>query len=229
MSEELKENIELKTENNLDSILENSANDIPPIVEINSINMNTLASADRTEADVLSGSAVFPDKKKRGRPKKPDLNNPVKSATTPRPILSGIQNNINPAINSNDAAIEPCAEILVMMTNASGMVLAQSDAGAMTKDEAMLAKSGYVAYLKTKGVDNVPAWVILAGSLCPYYLRIITTTPAKTTVASGLRKGWFGIKEFFISRKNKKNAQFNSRDDFKRENNTGEETGTKNL
>lgn len=210
----------------LDSVLAQSANDIPPIAEPISA-MNAVPPADRTggTANPAGGDAVTsPVKRGRGRPKKEGKDTPPSGSAPPRPKLSGVQQPPAPG----DEAIEPCAQILTMMTNASGMVLAQGEVGAMTPEEQMLVKGGYVAYLKAKGVTNVPAWVILAGSLSPYYLRIITTTPAKTTVASGLRKAWFGIKEFFIKRKNK-NAHANSRPDVKRENNPSEKTGEENI
>lgn len=216
------------TASDLDSVLSESANDVPPHVSESATIPNAVPPADRTGGAALPGSGdavAAPGKRGRGRPRKSGVDTPPNGAATSRPKLNGV----TPPVNSADAAIEPCAEILVMMTNASGMMLAQGEAGAMSRDEAILAKHGYVAYLKAKGVENVPAWVILAGSLCPYYLRIITTTPAKTTVATGMRRAWFGIKEFFINRKAKKNAYSNSGDDIKRENNSSETISPQNV
>ena len=214
----------------LSDILEQSANDIPPAVE------NVAGVIQELENIGSEAGGQAPDtgalhekvKRKRGRPPKTDKAKDDPSTPRERPIINGADQRPQPGAVADDPAIAPCAEILTMLTNASGMVLAQGDAGAMTKDEQMLVRGGYVAYLRAKGVTNVPPWVILAGALSPYYLRIITTTPAKTTVASGLRKAWFGVKEFFISRKNKY-AHDDNRDNVKRKINASEADSEKNL
>lgn len=209
----------------LESVLQKSANDVPPAVSETAALPNAAPSADRTEgAATVSSDATV--KRGRGRPKKEGSNTPPPGSTSPRPKLHGTNPHSNPQAINEDAAILPCAEILTMMTNASGMVLAQGEEGAMTQEEQMLVRMGYVGYLKAKGVQNVPPWVILAGSLSPYYLRIITTTKAKTTVASGLRKAWFGIKEFFIR---KKDAHANRRNNPKRKDDNSEKTSETNV
>lgn len=138
--------------------------------------------------------------KKRGRPKK------VKNESFKEDI-KGLDTQLPPVDNST-AGIEPCAEIAVAMVNMSGMFLGGEQA-VMHKNEMILAKNGFVAYFTAKGIDNVPAWVVLAGALTPYYLRVLTTTPAKTNVSNFGGRLILRVKEMF---KGKKYARSNSRD-----------------
>lgn len=209
------DNEENKTLDNLESVINDVVSDVAepsPVADMPIAEAAAGGSAVSTQAAI----SVEPEKKKRGRPRKDGSQSPPKTEQ-PRPKIIGVQAPISP----EQAAIEPCAEICVMMVNSSGMLLG-GEAGAMNQNEALLAKSGFVAYFKAKGVQNVPPWVVLAGALAPYYLRVITTTPAKTTVASGTRRIWFGLKEWF---KGRKNARSNRGNDTKRENDTSAAAG----
>jgi hypothetical protein len=158
----------------------------------------------------------------RGRPRKTAAPGAAPTGQAkPRPNLNGVPNStVSGAVNMETAGIEPCAELCVMMVNASGMALG-GEAAAMQGQEIMLAKNGFVAYFKAKGIHNVPAWVVLAGALSPYYLRVLTTTPAKTTVSTLIGRGVFRVKEIW---KAKKNARSNRRNNNERQNNTSPET-----
>jgi hypothetical protein len=157
---------------------------------------------------------------KRGRKPKPrdEHGNIIGGKEKPRPILAGV----GQTVPHDGAAIDPAAEVAVMMVNASGMMLGGADA-AMRHEEVILAKQGFVSYFKAKGVDSIPPWVVLAGALCPYYLRVITATPAKPKITSIFSKLGAYLKGFFAGRKGSKSAYFNSRADYERQNNASTE------
>lgn len=165
---------------------------------------------------------------KRGRKKLPrdaegNIIRPDGSTYKPRPTLNGIS---QAAVIQQDAGIEPAAEVAVALVGMSGIALGGEQA-IMQEQEKLLAKSGFVAYFKAKGIDNIPPWVILAGGLAPYYMRVLTATPAKSVVVRASEKMYIGIRNLF-SRKSK-NARSNSRDDTQRENDTSAETGEKSA
>lgn len=164
-------------------------------------------------------NATVQAKRGRGRPKKTE--------NIQKPKLNGIEQNRTteqfstiPPVNTDIAGIEPCAQVCVSMIGMSGMMLGGEQA-AMTQAEQALAKDGFVAYFKAKGIHNVPAWVLVLGAVSPYYTRIIATTPAKHTVSTLFGRMSFGIKEFFRKRKN---ARSNRRNDIQRENYTSDKT-----
>lgn len=137
---------------------------------------------------------------------------------TDRPTLNGIPH-ITPSPLAGQEGIEPCAQIATSMVAFSGMALG-GEAAVMMANEQILIKDGFVAYFKAKGINNVPAWVVLAGALAPYYMRVFTTTPAKTKAALFVEKATFGVKHLFGKMRN---ARANRRNDTKRENNGSEE------
>jgi len=148
-----------------------------------------------------------PKKRGRGRPRKTDNVQTKPTLAPAREPLAGVAQ----APSKQDASIKACAEMSVMMVNTTGLVLAGGEDGMMTQDEKTLATGGFEAYFHAKGVDNIPAWVILAGSLTPYYMRVMMTPSAKTKVATGVVRVWMGIKNLF--KRGKKNARPNSGND----------------
>lgn len=175
--------------------------------------------ADMQQPEPVVGQPQAQTPKQRGRRPLPrDANgNIIRDGAKPQPQIIGVQAPIDPA----NAAIEPCAELAVMLVNTSGMMLGGEN-GAMQQNEALLAKSGFVSYFKAKGVENVPAWVVLAGALAPYYLRVITTTPAKSKISSFFERTYLNIRDFIVR---KKNARFNRRDNNVGKDNTSTQVG----
>lgn len=218
------QNTESDAEKTLDNVLNDVAADVVPPSPVADIGGASSFSG-RAGDDVPPISvSVPPEKGKRGRKPKPrdEHGNIIKDGeeVKPRPKLVGVTAGAGQTVNHDTAAIDPAAEVAVMLVNTSGMMLG-GEAGAMKEQEALLAKQGFVAYFKAKGVNNVPPWVILAGALSPYYLRVITTTPAKPKISSFFGKLGAYIKGFF---KGRKNARSYSGDDIKRENDTSEKT-----
>ncbi len=155
----------------------------------------------------------------RGRKKKPrDANGKIiQDEPKVKPAVEGL----GKTVNHEQAAIDPAAEVAVMMVNVSGMMLAGEE-GRMKQEEAMLAKGGFVAYFKAKGVSNVPPWVVLAGALAPYYMRVFNEKPARSKIKTLAEKAYFGFSRLFGR---VKDARFNSRDNNVRQNDTGEKAG----
>lgn len=224
---EIIEENETASKSSIDDVVADVIADVSPPSPIadmpEAVNGNADRTAPLTASPMPESVTVAPaaPKRGRGRPRKEGgLHNANPSAATSRPKIDGVKSTVSPAINPDTAAIEPCAEMCVMMVNTSGMMLG-GELAAMTKEEIALSKSGFVSYFRAKGVNNVPPWVVLAGSLTPYYLRILTTTPAKTTVSTVVGRAWFAIKEKWKARKN---ARSYSRHNPKRENDTRTET-----
>jgi hypothetical protein len=158
----------------------------------------------------------------RGRKKKPrDANGKIiqDGEAKPKPAVEGL----GKTVHHETAAIDPAAEVAVMMVNVSGQMLAGAE-GKMTQDEAMLAKGGFVAYFKAKGVSNVPPWVVLAGALAPYYMRVFNEKPARSKIKTLAEKAYFGFSRIFGR---VKDARFNSRDNNVRQNDTSEKASEK--
>lgn len=207
---------------NLDDVLEKTVGDVVPPSPVADMPQASVASAGAAVGNAgLQPEAPAPaaQAKKRGRPPK---EKPLEGMQ--RPIIKGAPIAQNP-VNIDTAGIEPCAELGVMLVNASGMALG-GELAAMQQVEAKLAKDGFVSYFKAKGVHNVPAWVVLAGSLAPYYMRVLTQTPAKTTVSTIFGRISLRAKEIW---KAKKNARFNSGNNVKRENDLSEKTSDKSA
>lgn len=197
---------------NIDSLINDVVSDVAPPSPIADMDVGISDGKPEVSTSIpASNSTEAPAKKKRGRP----------AGTTVRPKIEGVQNHqstVTPPVDINNAGIEPCAELCVMLVNTSGMAMG-GEAAAMRNEEIMLAKNGFVAYFKQKGVENVPAWVVLTGALAPYYLRVITTTPAKTTVSNFMGRAVLRIKEIW---KGRKDARINRRNDIKRKDDSGE-------
>ncbi|MDX1939676.1 MAG: hypothetical protein SFU99_03945 [Saprospiraceae bacterium] len=215
---------ELAANSNIDDVVNEVVSDVAepsPVME------NETLSEGRTESEPAVVSMPRQEnavKGKRGRKPLPrDASGKIVRDPSQRPKLEGLKQSATQSQAAPlDPGIEPAAEVATMLINTSGMMLAGEE-GAMLPQEQMLAKSGFVAYFKAKGIDNVPPWVLLTGALTPYYMRLLTQTPAKSTVATACRRAWFGIKEFFIKRKN---ARSNHRHNHERENNAGTENGS---
>lgn len=154
----------------------------------------------------------------RGRKKAPrDANGKIIRDNEPKqkPVVEGL----GKTVNHEQAAIDPAAEVAVMIVNVSGQMLAGAE-GRMTQDEALLAKGGFVAYFKARGVSNVPPWVVLAGALTPYYMRVFNEKPARSKIKTLTEKAYFGFSRMFGRVKD--GARFNSRDNNERKNNASE-------
>lgn len=223
LSEIEEQNVEA-AESSLDHVIGEVVSDVAPPSPVADMNNEAAAKAEIAAASTTpTASGVV--KRGRGRPRKDggvSASSPNQSgATRPRPEIKGIK----PSYDV-DPGIEPCADLCTMMVNTSGMVLGGEKA-VMLPIEREMCKSGFVAYFKAKGIDNVPPWVLLLGAVSPYYLRIMADTPAKTKIIGVVANLWYGAKNFF-SRK-RKNARFNSGNDTKRENNTSEEISEKSL
>jgi hypothetical protein len=175
-------------------------------------------------APTPAGGVTAGEKRKRGRPKKDEIHAiPQKPQSKNTPHINGIPKPA-PVIGSAEAGTEAAAQTALMLINLSGMALGGEDA-AMRPEEAKIAQDGLVYYFKRKGVHDVPVWVVMAGALMPYYMRVITTTPAKNKVAYGLRAVWGGCKRVF---KRVTDARFNRGDDNERKDNAGAKNGGKN-
>jgi hypothetical protein len=176
-----------------------------------------------TPASEGAGVSTIPQKEEkkdgRGRKKLPRdsngkiirENNEQKSKTEKPPLFGG------QTVNHDTAGIDASAEVAVGLVNMSGVAMGGADA-TMTKEEQYLAKGSFVAYFKAKGIKDVPPWIIVLGGVAPYYMRILRDTPAKNTMSSMVGRITFGIKDFFIRRKN---ARSNRRHNHERQNDTG--------
>lgn len=205
----------------LDEIIRDVANDtVAPSDTVSD-------STSRMEPDSVAPSpsnspTSAPDGVKRGRGR-PPLTEEEKAAkkNKKRPKIDGVKPSAAEFENekAKQANIESCAEVATQLVSMSGMMLG-GEAAKMQQNEYIASRHGFIAYFHEKGIDNIPSWVILAGALTPYYLRILATTPAKHTVGGLLKKIGGGIKNIFSKRKN---ARFNSGNDSKRENDTSAE------
>lgn len=200
--------------------VEDTFEEFPNMADESGMTADVAAMGAQGEGDEAPPESAKPAKRGRGRPPKAK----IYDSASPRPEIKGrskskvaacedVVASQAPAIEPSNAGIEPAAQMCVLAVQASGMMLGGEEA-AMRENEIILAKSGFVGYFQAKGVENVPAWVVLAGGLAPYYIRILTTTPARSTVPSLFRKGWFGIKEFW---RKKRDARVNRRYDGQRQ------------
>lgn len=139
-----------------------------------------------------------------------------------RPQINGLPGGaIPPSPVPGTEGIEPAAMVAVSMINFSGMAMGGQEA-AMLPEEALLCKDGFITYFKAKGLKDIPPSLMLLGAIAPYYMRILSSTPAKGKFSLMLDKGIFGIKHLF---KRAKNARSNRRHDNVRENDTSEKAG----
>jgi hypothetical protein len=158
--------------------------------------------------------------KKRGRPRK----NPLIGGEIPktaRPKLDGVKEKILDTTSPAQATapeIDAAAHTATMLVAMSGLALGGQDA-AMTQNESVYIFGGMSAYFKAKGINDVPAWVILAGALVPYYSRVLSTPPAKSKVITIFGAVGRGIKNLWKRARGKNDTRAYSRYNDERENN----------
>jgi hypothetical protein len=216
MSVDNSENVETASQTTVEAVIDDALADRPADISPLALDSGMTAESGAASGEPQNDSPEVP-KRGRGRPKKqkqfsgerPEING------RPRAKPEAARASEAPAIDPEQAGIEPAAQLCVMMVNSSGMMLGGEEA-AMREHEIELSKNAFVAYFQAKGIDAIPAWAILAGGLCPYYMRVLTQTPARSTVPSLFRKAWFGVKEFW---RKKRDARANRWNDRQRENN----------
>lgn len=211
------------TEKTLDNVLDSVVSDVSPPSPVADLPQTIVSSAVPPSTIGGAGGTAPETPKKRGRPRKNPVDEKpqVKPETIERPKIAGVSPPVNPA----QATIEPCAELCVMIVNTSGMILGGEHA-AMNENERLLAKHGFVGYFQAKGINNPPPWVLLLGALSPYYLRVVTQTPAKSKISTGIGRFWTGIKAYF---KGYKDARTHSRNDIIRENDVSEKASEQSI
>ncbi|MFN7610103.1 MAG: hypothetical protein ACK5QX_04075 [bacterium] len=163
--------------------------------------------------------------KKRGRPRKEPLAGGAIPKTA-RPKIEGVKAKTLDTTPAPSPGVEPAANVATAMIAMSGIALGGQEA-AMTQQEAVLVNNTFIHYFTIKGIDSVPAWVILAGGLAPYYMRVLATPPARSKVSVLFGAFGRGVKNIYLRIvKGKKNdARVDSRANDDRQDNPSKKDG----
>lgn len=220
-----------ETTNSLDATLDMVVNDVSepsPIAD---------RGAEEPVAPVADTVSYEQNTSRGGRPRKPDhllkTKRRERKQSAKREPLHGIENapqgvSDEPArveskkeLSDDDkkqAAIEASANVAVFFVNGSGEFLAGNE-GTMTEREIAQAQVGFEKYFTIKGIDSVPPWIILAGALTPYYMRVLSKQPARNKIVEIFSDTKYLVKKLFGKLRN---ARSNRRNDAKREDNDSE-------
>lgn len=164
-----------------------------------------------------------PVKRGRGRPKK-DQSGQKSETPAKKGYIGGTGDKAqrdNPELVDAAKRIELANQIIVLVEQ-SGTIIA-GDAAKMVDTEKLALTGNMDSYLKSKNVNDIPPGLMLTIGLGMYYGRVLKTEAADKITYGAKLAFWFKQR---IQRVRGKNARSNSGTDGKRENDTGEKTGT---